>query len=314
MRVLIFGAGVIGTIYGQALSESGTEIIHYVRPNRIEKLKNGIKLQLIDSRKKTHSLNKIYRLDLTTELPSFDDFDLVIISVRHYQLDSILPLISEKLGKADILFFNHLWSDTSLIDQYIPREKYLLGFPSAGGGFYETPDLTLKGSLMDRIYIGELNGQVTTRLENIVKMFKEASIKVEIQKNIIHWLWKHFSLNAGISTMIMKTGSVENFISNLSNIHQGVYCIREALEVCKARGVNLMQFSDARAFFLPSWIAALGFWFMMKINRSQREIFENYKGIDEIQVIYKNIVQTGTNLHVPMPILSSMDSYVNPIY
>ncbi|WP_410511244.1 2-dehydropantoate 2-reductase N-terminal domain-containing protein [Paenibacillus sp. BR2-3] len=61
MKVLIFGAGVIGSIYGQALSESGTEIIHYVRPNKSEKLQNGLVLQMLDGRKRTRSISKQYK-------------------------------------------------------------------------------------------------------------------------------------------------------------------------------------------------------------------------------------------------------------
>lgn len=310
MKVLVFGAGVIGTIYGQALSECGTEITHYVRPDKLERLQNGLELQLLDGRKSVRSISRQYKPNLVTELPSLDYFDLLLISVKHYQLESILPMISESMGRADILFFNHLWSDTTVINKYIPKDKYLLGFPNAGGGFYETPDLVLKGALLKQVYLGELNGKRTSRLQSITTMFEQAHIQVDIPNNILHWLWKQFSLNAAISTMTMKTGGAEALISNLSNLHEAVYCIREALSVCQARGVELRSFSDARAFFLPSWIAALGFWFTLKSNKPQSEIFKKYNCVEEIQYVYNDLIKTAAELQVSVPRLNSMNSYI----
>lgn len=302
----MFGSGVIGTIYGHAFSQSGIDVVHYVRPNKLEQLNDGIQLHLLDGRRKTGIHIQNYKPNLVDELPSFDEFDLVIVSLRHYQLKSVLPLLAKNLGRADILFFNHLWTDTSVIDEFLPQDKYIWGFPSAGGGFYQMPNLILKGALMDFIYLGEMNGKNSERIMSISKLFEQVGIKVKVQKNMQHWLWKQFSLNAGISTVAMKAGGTEKLMSSIPYIRLAVLCIREALIVSKARGVNVKQFFDARVFFLPSWIAALAFWATLKTNRYQSEIFKYYNHAEEIQRIYDDVMDMGKELKVKMPILDSM--------
>jgi ketopantoate reductase len=42
MRILMFGAGVIGTVYGYVLAQSGVDVTHYVRPGKQQSLENGI--------------------------------------------------------------------------------------------------------------------------------------------------------------------------------------------------------------------------------------------------------------------------------
>ncbi|PEJ11471.1 ketopantoate reductase family protein [Bacillus wiedmannii] len=315
MKILIFGAGVIGSVYGYVLTKAGFDVTHYVRPKNVEKLEQGILLNLFDGRdkKRVENTSEIYKLKIVDELPSFDQFDLVLVSVRHYQLESVLPLISKKMGKADILFFNHLWDDFEKIDSYIPREKYLWGFPSAGGGFYNTDSVILNGVIMDKVFLGEVGGQKTPRIEKITKMFNKARIQTDIQNNMLHWLWKQFALNAGISSMTVKSGSAVNFMDNIQNLQQGVLNIREALEVCKARGVNIKEFTDAKIFFLPSWLAAMGFWVEMKKNRPQRKIFELYNGTEEMKRVYYDILNTGIKLDISIPNLKSMKNYVDHI-
>lgn len=313
MKILIFGAGVIGSIYGYTLMKAGFDVTHYVRSHNTKKVEEGISLKLLDARNKK-SVNNIcdtYFMKVVEELPSFNDFDLVIVSVRHYQLDSVLPIISKKIGKADILFFNHLWTDFENIDKYVPREKYLWGFPSAGGGFSNKNSNKLNGVINRSISLGEVNGQITPRVERITTMFNKANIKVDYQKNILHWLWKQFALNAGISSMIAKAGGAEQFLSNFSNIHQGVLCMREILSLCKLRGVNIKEFGDANAFFLPSWLATFGLWFTLKRDVPQRTIFQLYNGADEMKEVYYHVMDMSKKLNVNMPKVRALKEYVD---
>jgi len=51
MGVLVVGAGIIGSIYGWALAESGDQGIHLVRAGRAACLSDGVKLDMFDRRK-----------------------------------------------------------------------------------------------------------------------------------------------------------------------------------------------------------------------------------------------------------------------
>jgi len=53
MRVLVIGTGIIGSIYGWALAESGQEVVHLVRSGRAATLRDGVTLDVFDRRKGT---------------------------------------------------------------------------------------------------------------------------------------------------------------------------------------------------------------------------------------------------------------------
>lgn len=52
MRILMFGRGVIATIYGWTLRQAGHDVEFYVRPGRAETYDDVIDLDLLDTRRR----------------------------------------------------------------------------------------------------------------------------------------------------------------------------------------------------------------------------------------------------------------------
>lgn len=305
----MFGAGVINTLYGYALAEAGNDVTHYVRPGKKKMLEGGINLKFLDGRASPpKQATAQYGAKIVESLSSDDGYELVIVSVRHYQLDSVLPVLKDKIGNADILIFNGNWDGFGNLDQFFPRLQYLLGFPVAGGGYSGT---TLDGALLDEIRLGELDGKSTPRLEHVANVFRDADIKVDVQSDMQRWLWVHFAINSGIIGAAFKAGSAQKLLNSIPLLRTGILAGREALEVCRARGVNVDSFEDAKSFYLPVWIAAAGVWYMMKSNLPARKIMETHTAVDELQAIYRDVLKSGEALGVPMPHFKSLKPYVD---
>ncbi len=85
MQVLVVGAGIIGSIYGWTLAESGHHVVHLVRSGRSAALRDGLPLDMFD-RRKGHKRNfrGLYRLNAVETLSPRDAFELVIVPVKHY--------------------------------------------------------------------------------------------------------------------------------------------------------------------------------------------------------------------------------------
>ena len=91
MKILIIGAGIVGSIYGWALSEAGHEVQHFVRPGRAEKLSQGIPLDILDKRKGHPPRYKgIYRIEAIENIKNPDDYEFVIFPGHHYTMDEVL--------------------------------------------------------------------------------------------------------------------------------------------------------------------------------------------------------------------------------
>jgi 2-dehydropantoate 2-reductase len=136
-------------------------------------------------------------------------------------------------------------------------------------------------------------------------------LKVDIQANMQHWLWVHFAINSGIIGSAFKAGSAAKLLNSIPHLRKGILAGREALAVCRARGVNVDSFEDTKSFYLPVWLGAAAVWFMMKTNLPARKIMETHTAVDELQVIYRDVLKTGEVLGIPMPHFQSLKQYVD---
>jgi len=305
----MFGTGVIGTVYGCALAKAGVDVTHYVRPGKNQPLEEGVSVRLLDGRlKRPQETSVLYKLKVVDSLSPLDDYEFFVVSVRHYQLESVLPVLKDNIGKADVLFFNSNWAGFEAIDRILPRAKYLWGFPVAGGGY--TANGELNAALLEEVRLGELDGRTTPRLELLKEIFEQASLKVDIQKNIQHWLWVHFAINSGVIGAAFEAGGATQLLNSVPRLLDAILAGREALEVCKARGVDVQAFDDAKAFYQPSWLGATAVWLMMKLNKPARKIMETHTAEDELREIYRDVLKTGDALGLAMPHYRALKEYV----
>lgn len=63
-------------------------------------------------------------------------------------------------------------------------------------------------------------------------------MKVNIQQNIQHWLWVHFAINSGVIGAAFKAGGATQLLNSIPRLHDAILAGRDALAVCRARGVN----------------------------------------------------------------------------
>jgi 2-dehydropantoate 2-reductase len=165
MKVLILGAGVIGTTYAWQLSNAGQEVSLLVCKSKREQIqKEGFLIRYRDERqKKSEPMEIAYHPNVVDEFKAKDNYDLIIVSVRAHQLDEILPQLADGSGKADILFFGNNWLGEEKIREVLSPEKYLFGFSRLVGGwrtdnrveciFFDNPEMvTMLAKEMDRAH------------------------------------------------------------------------------------------------------------------------------------------------------------------
>ena len=92
MKILMFGAGVIGTLYGWAFENAGHSVSLLVRPGWEDRWTNGIMLQILDARGgREQEVAALYRPHIVTSLAAEDGYDVVVEAVRYSQTEEVLP-------------------------------------------------------------------------------------------------------------------------------------------------------------------------------------------------------------------------------
>lgn len=129
LRVLIFGAGVLGSLYGARLAEAGNDVAVLARGRRLEELRaRGVVLEDVRSGARTATPVRI-----VSELAPDDPYDVVVVLVRKTQLASVLPPLAASRATPNVLVMVSNPSGPGELIAALGRERLLLGFAGAGG-------------------------------------------------------------------------------------------------------------------------------------------------------------------------------------
>ncbi|SFJ07939.1 ketopantoate reductase family protein [Planctomicrobium piriforme] len=93
MRILVLGAGAIGGYFGGRLLDAGRDVTFLVRPERAKKLsKQGLSIQSASGDLHLTAPKTLLKENLR------EQFDLVILSCKAYDLDSSIDAIAPAIG------------------------------------------------------------------------------------------------------------------------------------------------------------------------------------------------------------------------
>jgi 2-dehydropantoate 2-reductase len=313
MRILMFGAGVVGHIYGSQLAESGHQVALYVRPGATDHYPQGLSIRLQDFRKARQDLLDVpqgvrdystnYRPRRVDSFSAEDAWDLIIVCTASTQLAEALPVIAAGAGSAHVLFFQNNWNGIAEVSQHLSGERYLFGYPQAGGAF---DDEGIQGVIRGPVLLGEADGAYRPRLEKVAAAFTQAGFTPTITREMLPWLWTHYAITSVMVGGAARAGSYSAFVQNSHIVKDAMLAAREALAVVRARGVDISRMDEARPFDLPTWmgVPALKFLRDRPVSTHIGDL-QRLNASAEMVQIYREVVSTGRKLNVPMPHLEA---------
>jgi 2-dehydropantoate 2-reductase len=193
MKILIYGAGVLGSVLAVKLKEANVDISILARGNRYDFIKNnGIIIEDFWSKKRTTSNVKV--LD---KLNEDDNYDLIMVIMPRINTPSVLPILEKNKNSPNILFIGNNVSGFDEYSNTLNKNKILLGF-WLGSGHKEKQivyysDISSKGEKA-KLIIGEHNRNITDRTKQIKEIIEKAGYPVDISENIDAWLKTHAML------------------------------------------------------------------------------------------------------------------------
>jgi 2-dehydropantoate 2-reductase len=306
MKVLVIGRGVVGTIYGWALSKAGLDVTHVVRK---EGLPATDTLDLLDLRtgylKNTRAT---YAPKTVARISSSDGFDLVIVATKHYQAAQAIQQYLPDAPRATFLLFTANWDGTEEIDRLLPRSSMLWGYAEATGGV--DAQGILIATVNPSVRFGMLEGSDPEKFKAVTELFQRAGFTLDIKPNIIEWLWVHHAINAGGIGICLWAGGIAEAARSFTAMRLGIWAIREALGVVMARGVDLQHYPDARQILdTPAWLAVLAGMYGIRFTEKERRLLRGGhfdSSPEEMKLFYFDVLKTGESLGVSMPHLSAL--------
>lgn len=183
-RILIFGAGVIGSIYAIKFIEAGIDVSIFARSNRFKSLKeNGLQYS-------EKGAVKSIKVNVIDTLENDDVYDFIFVTVRNDKSESALLALKDNKSKNIVTMTSNSSGFSSWLD--IVGDRLLPAFPGAGG---QIKDGILYARIPPKVIVatmfGEISGLVTERVENLAKLFKTAKLPYAINKDMKAYLITH---------------------------------------------------------------------------------------------------------------------------
>ncbi len=234
MRTVIMGAGAMGGLFGALLTRSGEDVwLVTKRKEHFEKIsESGITLE---------EKGISYQIDvkITLDAGSIGKADLVLYFVKTYQTEKAVS-DSLTLEKDDTVFLslqNGIGNDDVICNK-IDRKKVLLGITNHGATLLGPGHVRHAG--WGETYIGELDGRITERANQVARMFKKAGIETAVSDRIYDLIWEKLFINVGINALTALTGFKNGeLLDHPETVEMMESLVSEAIEVAKAKGIKI---------------------------------------------------------------------------
>ena len=253
MRILIFGAGVIGSLYAALLAEAGFDVSVYARGRRLESLRQDGLLY------KSNAEIRKAPVKVLSKLEAGDLYDLVFLTVRENQLHAALAELRQNASPTIVTMVNSLetydqWEAICGTGRIIPA------FPGAGGGFEGG---VLAAALTPRLIQPTTIGKTGGREKNIARVLHRAEIPCHIVPDMHAWQLCHLAMVVPIADAYYEAADPEHAGRDAALMRKTAKQIRDNLNAIAARKIRLSPGKMQAFRLLPTplvgWI--LGFVF-----------------------------------------------------
>jgi 2-dehydropantoate 2-reductase len=308
MNILVYGAGVIGSVYAARLQEAGYNVSLLARGQRAVSLRTqGILLEDASTGHRTTT-----QVSIVDHLAPTDSYDVVIVTVRLDQLTSILPILAANHQIPTLLFMLNNPDGMQRLEMLEPH-RVLLGFPSIGGSRQGEVIRYAHHPALVQTTLGKEDGQITPRLQHLATAFKKAGFSVALNSDMQSWLKTHAVIDACmLAAVVMTQGSSAKLGRTRKHVVMMVRAVHEGLLALQAQDIPIMPLSMKVLFlWMPRWLAVLCLQYILQSSIATLALDPNLQGgLDEVSQMARDIMAQLQKSSLPTPTLSHLIAFL----
>ncbi|MER8071168.1 2-dehydropantoate 2-reductase N-terminal domain-containing protein [Streptomyces sp. NPDC094034] len=231
MKLLVYGAGVCGSLFSARLHEAGLDVSLLARGERLASLRRyGVQLAEEDS-------PAVRRVPVPVVEHPAGGYDLTAVLVRTHQVDPVLESLAGLEG--DVLFLHNWAAGAQPLGAVIGHERVLLGFPPAlAGGTMDGDVVRYRPTtfMTSRVPmpIGEPDGRTTPRLERIVQEFSTAGMNAKAEPRMDAWLKTHAAFEVPLGQAVHAAGGPVALADDPDAVRGMLHLMRQNLAAMSA--------------------------------------------------------------------------------
>ncbi len=305
MKILVYGAGVLGSYLAHALLVGGNDVTMLARGERIVELEQG---GLI-IRHYLQCRTTVDRVNVISILRSDDVYDLIFVVMPYSDLDAVLPILADNQSRHIVFVGNN--PDARATQNYIEanssvEKQVMFGFQTSGGRRENGRIICVRGG--GHMDIGSLDADLSWRplLENA---FAKAHYKLAFSTAIDAWLKSHIVLVQSLSyATYAGNGDLHKAITGKKLLPYIIGALDEGYKVLEALGYTITPASQGRFFRERPHVVSL----FLKIYAVTPivTLIDAMSAIDEAIALHNAFAALKQQANVSTPNWDALESYL----
>ena len=237
MKVVVMGTGGVGGYYGGLLAQQEHDVTFIARGAHLAAIqKNGLQVKSI------HGDFQVKPAQATDDPAQIGPVNLVVFCTKTYSIDEAAHLIKPLVGHDTTVLPLQNGIDAAERIGAVFGMEHMLGGVTWISSAVEAPGVIKQISQFRRVVMGELDGQITPRIQAAHTAFAETGITAELSENILKILWTKFVFISAASSLGSLTRlPIGDYRSVPETREMMTNLMREVESIARAQGVELDQ-------------------------------------------------------------------------
>jgi 2-dehydropantoate 2-reductase len=242
MKVLVYGAGAIGSVFGGFLARMGHTVVLLGRAPHMDAIqKNGLKIEGIWGEYLIKTVETATDSAEIKKRHEHDSFDVILVTVRAYDMENAAQDIGLLTGpKTLVVSLQNGLGNIEHFKAHIPASQIIAGRVIFGAKIKQ-PGLVNVSVEADATLIGKASPDLPDRVvQSLAQVISKARLKCRAVSDIVPYLWAKVAYNASLSPL---SGIYKKSFGELLEIDAAKASMRQVVEelyaVAAAEGVKM---------------------------------------------------------------------------
>ncbi len=235
MKILVFGAGVLGCNLARNLFRAKKDVKLLARGNWASEIKtNGLRIK-----NQLFPKTSVSRVPVVTELKPEDEYDVIFVVIRYTQIESVIDILRANKTKNIVFVGNNV--RTEELAKSLPEKNVLFAFSLSAGHREANRVVSID---LKKITIGQLSGQPSNE-QLINQIFAGTKYKVVYEPNIGDYLLCHAAFVIPAAFACYKTdGNLKKLKGNTEYFNKMIDANIEAYRAIRDAGHEILPDDD----------------------------------------------------------------------
>jgi len=251
-KILIYGAGIIGSIYAVQFSNAGYDVSVYARGERLQALSEKGLLYREGNLVKKADVTILHTVD-----PQ-EVFEFIFVTVRYEQIEAALAELSGNQNRNIVTMVNNPKGYLKW-EEILGKGRLIPAFPGAGGKIADDIlEYALTPKILQATTSGEVNGTITDRLRVLARLFQSSQVPHSISKNMDAWQKSHLALVIPLANGIYYDGgNIDTTARNKEVIRLMGTDLKKSFKALKTKGIPITPPKLNIFCYCPLWLMKL---------------------------------------------------------